>query len=205
MSEADLRALFGVRREEARVLLDMSLYNDHAALLDEFNALQGSGKGSIADGAEGERLAQRLVELEDRMDAAEIVLVFQGIGSTAWLKLGAEHPPTPAERLAGHVVDDATFRPAATVASCVEARNLPDGIEFSLELATMMYELLPMSEVEHIWDAVHAVNVGGGRPKSLIASVTRRQSDGSLATASPTGSPEASSSDESSGPESRTG
>jgi hypothetical protein len=193
MSEQDLRALFGARQVEARVLLNLQL-------LDEHDRLEAEHAAAIRDDAnrnempKAPEIAQRLVELEDRIAAEEVVFVLQSIGTKAWLKLAAEHPPTREERLAGYDNHEETFQPAAVIASTVEVRNLPDGYELTPELVAMMREVLPIGEWDRLWAPVIELNVGSSkRPKSLAASVHRRLSSRSSDTASPEGSLAASS------------
>lgn len=222
MSEADLRALFGVRRVECPVLLDQSLYNEHDRINGDLQVLLARSTpedGSLTDGADVAELGEQLAALEDRMIEATSIFAFQAIGSKAWLALAAEHPPTSEERIGGKDVHDETFRPAALAATCVEARDIPERFcthfglpvgepitTIPLEMAEAMFAMLRTEDVSRLWTAIYEVGVGGGGlPKSPLAFVARRLNGASRSTASNTASRDRSSSDESSDPGSLTG
>lgn len=210
MSVADLRALYGRRRAECRILLDQQLLAEHAALEDDYARVissQATTAGSIAAPAEASDIARRLEEIEERIAEVEIVLVVENIGTQRWLELKAKHPPTREQRLAGIQTNHQTFAPAAVAACTVEFRDpqRPD-LEMSAELADFLFEILPENEFERVFAPIVDLNLGSdGRPKSLIVSVNRRLNGGSLATAPSTGSPGPSSSDGLSDPATRTG
>jgi hypothetical protein len=124
MSESDLRAMFGVRRAECRVLLDQTLYDQRTALEDEASRIAEDGKDTGLEGRpELLAVGDAIAALDDAIEASEVVIVVQAIGTRAWLALKAEHAPTREQRLAGYDVNSETFPPAAVAACTVEVRH----------------------------------------------------------------------------------
>lgn len=195
MGVADLRAAFGRRREEARVLLDQSLLAEHTRLDAELQkAIDEDAK--LNRNPEAPVIAERIRELEQRIDASKTVFVFEQIGRGAWLDLVAQHPPTDDERSQGLDHHPESFIPAALVASCRLVRT-PDGNEGTLDLDNAEFLMAELTEAEFrkLWAACLKANLGeASDPKSAAAAIFHQLSSRSSTTASPEGSPEASSS-----------
>lgn len=175
MSIEDLRAKAKPRQAKARILADGSLRAQHAALEADLVAANHDGGGQLAN-PELRAIAEQLVDLEERIVAAEDEFTFQSIGTTAWYKLLGEHPPVES----GTDHNAITFPPAAIAASCVEP-------EITLDDAMWLRDTLDMGEWLRLWNACLLVNLGeAGRPKSQVASAILRLS----AMSSPTAPPE---------------
>lgn len=185
---AEIRASFQRRRESARVLFDMELLVEHRRLTA---ALQKALRSNDDDSIAGESpldASQRVDELEERIEAAEVEFVFESLGRAGWLQLVAQHPPTEAQAREGYHYDPDTFPQAALQASCV-SHALDD------DDATWLAAELDLGEFTKLWEACLRANAGeANRPKSVEAQLLRRSSGPSSRTAPPTASPARSSS-----------
>lgn len=114
-----------------------------------------------------------LLELHEALSAEveEQVQVFrlQAIPLPGWVRLMAEHPPTPAEREAGEFANPDTWEPAVVAACAVDP-------VMSVEQASRMRSKLAAPEWGALRDAVIRLHTGGAGPKSLLLSALRRAS-----------------------------
>lgn len=171
-----LRAKAAPREARVRILMNAALEDEHAALEDQLR----SQPDTLARGENAKALAAQLVALEERMTAEEDELLFRSVGTSAWLQLMAEHPPTEADKGLDH--NPRTFQPAAVAASCVDP-------EMSVEDAVWLMDTLPPAQWWQVWDVVLEVNRGASqRPKSLLASALLRSNGTSPTTSGPEGS-----------------
>jgi hypothetical protein len=197
MGVADLRAAFGRRRVEARVLLDQSLLDEHTRL-DAALTQATADDMRLNRNPEAPAIAERILDLEQRIAEAKTVFVFEQLGRGRWLDLVARHPATDDEQRAGLDHHPDTFIPAALVESCVEVRS-PDGDVGTLDLdnATFLAEELNEAEFRKLWAGCLRANLGeADDPKSKAAAIYRRLSSRSSTTAPLEESLAASSSDE---------
>lgn len=197
MGVADLRAAFGRQQVEVRVLLDQSMLVEHARL-DEALRKAIDLDAHLNRDPEAPVIAEQIRNLEQRIDDAKTVFVFEQIGRGAWLDLVAKHPPTDEERQQGLDHHPETFIPAALVASCKTVRT-PDGNEGTLDVdnARFLMDELTEAEFRKLWGACLKANLGeASDPKSAAAAIFHQLSSKSSTTASLEGSLAASSSDE---------
>lgn len=115
-------------------------------------------------------IARRLQELEAEIDKAQVEFTFAAVGQKAWTDLGAEHPPTDADREAGLDFNGRTFPVAAIAASAVDPK-------MSVEHSAKLFEKLNFGQWQLLWGACLAANVEGTSvPFSAAASAVLRGS-----------------------------
>lgn len=126
-------------------------------------------------------IAEEIQAARAEAEAAEVAFTFQAIGSTAWAKLLADHPP-PAGR--GGSFNPETFPPAAISASLIE----PSG--FTVDKVVQLLEGLNDGAFQRLWGACLRANMAdGGLPKFGPLFELTAASSPSSTTAPPEGSP----------------
>jgi hypothetical protein len=158
-------------------------------LLDEAKAEWADAvEGSVAVGNPAVSAAlDRIRDLEAQAESATVEFTVRNIGRKAWRKLITEHPP-PADDLEGWRFDPETFPVAALAASCVDP-------VMTLEQADLLAAKLSDGQFQKLSAAVFDVNVGDDLiPKFAPALDATQRFEAISTTASPEGSPTASSS-----------
>lgn len=182
------------REATARILLDQTLLNEYSELAAELDATVT--QGALERPPHVAELAERVSQLESRIEAEKDPFLFRGIGNTKWMALLGQHPPTPQQLAAmtpeeRRIVDHnpETFPLAAVAASLVDP-------ELSLDDVKQLHAVVGVAQWQQLWSACLIANVGGNQdPKSLAAGLIRRRNGASATTAATEESLEASSSD----------
>ena len=136
--------------------------------------------------------AERVREIEDRIEDAKTAFRFVAIGRRKWADLVALHPPSKDDlkRDARADINSATFPIAAVAASCADPKMSEDEAR-RLEMA------LNDTQWQRLWSDCLEVNLGGlATPKSHLAGSILRASEPSATTAANAGFPAPSSSAE---------
>lgn len=121
--------------------------------------------------------AERLAELETRMDNAAIEFRFRSIGHRAWADLLRAHPPTKPQLEQDRTLDHnpETFPYAAMAASCIDPVMTIDDVK-RLDASA----LIDVRAWNELWTACIRANVVAANPKSLAAGLIRRQNGASV-------------------------
>lgn len=166
----ELQAKTTPRRETVPVLLDAGLLAEHAELEESLRAAIQTDAIENRE-PESPALAERLVELEERIGKASDLFALESIGATRWYELLSDNPPTDEQRRLRLTENWRTFRPAALAETCRDP-------ELTVDQAAWFMEHLPAGEWEKLWLGVYKVNVGavGDRPKSRLVSAVLPQS-----------------------------
>lgn len=170
-----------------RVCLRGDLLGQHEALERELAEARRLDESENRH-AEAPGVARRLQELEAEIDKAQVQFTFEAVGQKAWTDLGAEHPPTEADREVGLEFNGRTFPVAAIAASAVEPK-------MSVEQAQQLFTRLNFGQWRVLWGGCLAANVEGTDvPFSAAASAVLRGSEMKSERPTTTGLLEASSS-----------
>ena len=142
---------------------------------------------SSNDGPQAPRIMEELRELEAEIADSQIVFTFEALGGHRYKRLRAAHPPTKEQRREGYDFNPGTF-PAALLAACSIDPQMDEDQARELE------DRLSDGQFTKLWNTAITLNVGDdAAPKSVLPSVLAGSNDGSSSTASPEGSPAASS------------
>ena len=164
-----------VRVATARVYaVPQALRDEHAHLTALLPTLVSD---DIDDHPERLPTAERIVEIEEAMEASVIEFRFRSIGHRAWSDLLKEHAPSPAQRRENRDLDynPDTFPFQAMAASCDEPVMTVEQVR--------RFEASPLCDVSawsDMWNACLRANVVDKVPKSpAAAGVIRRMSGAS--------------------------
>jgi len=136
--------------------------------------------------------AQKILDMEEQIDAARVPFKVSCLGARAWLDLLAKHPPTKEQKRGNPKLDHnpESFRVAAIAAALVDP-------ELTAEQVAQLGDWFTVAQWDELFYAVVEVNRGGGdAPKSLVAGAILRVRDESAPIAFPEGFPDPSSSGE---------
>lgn len=167
--------------EEVPVCGRPALVQEHALAEQAlFDATRESGLAGPTP-----ELRAEVARLEAEMAGSVRVFKIGALTYGPWSDLLAAHPPSDERRKLGHIVDDATFDPAALAACAVDP-------PMTVEQAQRMRDTIAPGEWQALMAAVWKLN---GRqqhaPKSRLLYELDQLSDGYSDTPPPTGSPEA--------------
>lgn len=122
---------------------------------------------TIGESPDVARIRGDLDEARAQAAASQVEFRLQAIGSLAWARLLAEHPPTDDDRKAGTDHNPRTFPPAALAASLVEP-------EATVEQVEQLADTISFGQWLILWTTCLNVNLGlGDRPKSVRRSAGR--------------------------------
>lgn len=133
-----------------------------------------------------QEVAARIEKLQEQMREQTYTFRFRAISAKAWSDLIAAHPDPSGKR----TWNNHTFVPAAITACCVE----PEGMDDPERVGKLLDVLSPAQQDDLFMGAFEANTTAPTVPFSYAASAVLRNSVTSSDTASPTGSPAASSS-----------
>jgi hypothetical protein len=105
-------------------------------------------------------IRDQIEALRAEADAATIEFTVEALGSTAWRRLVAEHPP-PDDDLEGWRWDPVSFPPVAVAASCLDPK-------MSEDQAYALADRLSDGQWGKLFGAVLHVNVGDDIPKFAL-------------------------------------
>lgn len=162
-SAAEVLAMAKAKTARVSLCLDGDLYDEHQQLEQQLLEAEKADDGSLA-GNVGD-LAERIVELEEQMKAAEVEFVFKGMGRGKWRKLLADFPPSEDEAKQGAEFSIDEF-PFEAMAACLTEPVMTAG-----QLKELNESALSEVQFSMIWGACLAANVGSGatRPESVAA------------------------------------
>jgi hypothetical protein len=153
----DLLASAQHRTVKVSVCARGDLVDEHAVLVAQ---LETATQGALAPGSDAAEIAERIVQVEDAMEASTIEFTVSSVPRRVWADLLAAHPPRKQD--AGRDHNPLTFPPAA-VAACVVEPGLTEG------QATQLDETLPTGEWSKLWVAALTLNVTENPHPKLIA------------------------------------
>lgn len=166
-------------------LVSQALRDEHAALDAQLTTFDAD----VVSDPSRKRVLDRISEIEAEIEASTVEFRFQCVGHRAWSDLLLKHPPTPAQKKLEKNLDHnpLTFPYEAMALSCVSP----------VMTAAQVRELdsSPLMDVKNwneLWGACIRANVAEAAPKSLAASILRRNGE-SARQPTTTGFPEASS------------
>lgn len=156
-------------------MVPQALRDEHADLERELSALITD---TVSD-PERIRVAARLAELEQTIEASVVEFRFKAIGRRAWADLLAKHPASDAQRRRDPGLDHnpETFPYVAMAASCVSPVMTVDQVRH-LDAS----QAVDVDSWTRLWGACVRANVQDAVPKSMAAGLILRQSAGSAAT-----------------------
>lgn len=135
-------------------------------------------RSSLGDVPQAPPIARRLVEIEERMQAATHEFRFRALEPKPWSDLLAEHPGRPGKT---EGFNAETFPAAAIAACCVE----PAGLD-SVPAVERLFAVLNPAQRADLFDGVWTVNTATVTvPFSASASAVLRASGPSSTTAQP--------------------
>jgi hypothetical protein len=173
MDFADLQGRANRGERTVRVCLDRSLNDEHDQLNAELIGEQHRSAHTLADGSRSRDLAERILELEDRMAEARVPIKITSLSNREFRKLIAKHPArdkNAEDELRGFNTE--TFPPAIVAACSVDPKMTPEQAD------ELLFDLLTNGDAEALVDAVLRDSViASAVPFSAIASAVIRDTE----------------------------
>lgn len=163
---ADLLASARARTARARLCLDGDLLDEHQLLVEELGRARKDDE-RLNEPDRAPAIAEQILELEDRIAAAETEFVFKAMGRGSWRKLVADHPPTPEQLAVDPQVDnDVEVFPFEAMAASLEEPALT-----AADLRKLHDDVLDETQFQKLWTTCLVANLGTGvnRPESAAA------------------------------------